>query len=289
MKLLAHAYAKLNLSLDVVRKMDDGYHAMRMVMQSVALCDDIAVSCEKGSGIDITTNFKYLPRDEKNIAAKAVRIFFEHTGIQGYRVALDMTKRIPVCAGLGGGSADAAAVLRGLNTLFRTGMNQAELELLGGRLGSDVPFCIAGGTVLAEGRGEILTELKSLPNCHAVICKPSFHISTPHLFSKLDWEKIRCRPDTEGIIESLECGDLCGVARRIYNVFESVLPTGTNAIGGIKDMMLDHGALGAVMTGTGSAVFGLYGNQADAETAYNDLSRYYKDCFLTRTTGKLTI
>ena len=289
MKLLTHAYAKLNLSLDVVRKMDNGYHAMRMVMQNVALCDDIAISCEKGAGINITTNFKYLPLDEKNIAAKAARLFFEHTGIREYGVTLDMTKRIPVCAGLGGGSADAAAVLRGLNTLFHAGLSRAELERLGGRLGSDVPFCIAGGTALAEGRGEILTDLNSLPHCHAVICKPSFHISTPHLFSKLACDKIRCRPDTEGIIESLVCGDLCGVARRMYNVFESVLPAGTNAIGGIKDVMLDHGALGSVMTGTGSAVFGLYENQGDAEAVCEELSRNFKDCFLTEPTGKLTI
>lgn len=289
MDIMTHAYAKLNISLDVLSKMDNGYHDLKMVFQSVSLCDDIQIQCTKGSGIEITTNLKFLPRDGRNIAAKAATCFFEYTGINGYHVTIDIYKRIPVCAGLGGGSSDGAAVLRGLNRLFETKLDQKTLEKLGESLGSDVPYCVAGGTVLAQGRGEILKEIDPMPRCHVVICKPSFSISTPELFGKIECEKIKCHPDTEGIVLSLSQNDLTGVARRMYNVFESVLPAGAGAVAELKSTLLDYKALGAVMTGTGSAVFGLFDDEKKAIAAFEALNQTYCDCFLTETIEKLEI
>lgn len=275
------AFAKINLSIDVVSKMDDGYHSMRMVMQSVGLYDEITLSCAPGEGIFVTTDLKYLPGDERNIASRAASVFLEHTGITGCRLDIGIKKNIPVCAGLGGGSADGAAVLRALNTMFETKLDRPTLERLAVKIGSDVPFCVAGGTALAEGRGEKLTSLPPLPDCRIVICKPSFAISTPELFSRIDCGKIRLRPDTIGLIDALEKGNLSGVARRMYNVFEDVLPKGAGAIGEIKAKLCDRGAIGAVMTGTGSAVFGLFTEERLAREAHEDLKRTYHECFLT--------
>jgi 4-diphosphocytidyl-2-C-methyl-D-erythritol kinase len=276
------AFAKINQSIDIVSKMDDGYHSMRMVMQSVDLFDELTLSCAPGEGIYVKTDLKYLPGDERNIASRAASVFFEHTGITGYRLDIGIKKNIPVCAGLGGGSADGAAVLRALNTMFETKLDRKTLERLAAKFGSDVPFCVAGGTALAEGRGEKLTSLPPLPGCRIVICKPSFAISTPELFSRINCEKIRLRPDTDGLIDALEKGDLSGVARRMYNVFEDVLPKGSGAIGEIKEKLGDRGAMGAVMTGTGSAVFGIFAEESSAREAYEDLKGTYRECYLTK-------
>jgi 4-diphosphocytidyl-2-C-methyl-D-erythritol kinase len=289
METLLNAYAKLNISLDIVSKMDNGYHSMKMVMQSIELHDEIMLSCTPGSGINVRTDLKYLPGDDRNIAAKAASVFFRHTGINGYETKIDIKKSIPVCAGLGGGSTDGAAVLRGLDQMFGTQLGRGVLEELGLRIGSDVPFCIAGGTSLAEGRGEILRELRPLPDCAIVICKPSFAISTPELFARINCEKIHCRPDTDGIIDALEKQSLSGVARRMYNVFENVLPKGCGAIDDIKVSMLDFKATGTVMTGTGSAVFGVFSDRRAAEDAYHELSRSYQEVFLTGPIGRLEI
>jgi 4-diphosphocytidyl-2-C-methyl-D-erythritol kinase len=283
------AFAKINLSIDIVSRMDNGYHNMRMVMQSVALHDEITIRCEAGDGIFVATDLKYLPSDERNIASRAASVFFEHTGVTGFRTEIGIKKSIPVCAGLGGGSTDGAAVLRGLNSFFETKLDRETLELLAGRIGSDVPFCVAGGTALAEGRGEELTELSPLPDCRIVVCKPPFAISTPELFSRINVEKIHLRPDTDGLVDALSKQSLTGVARRMYNVFEDVLPKGTGAIGEIKDKLGDHGALGAAMTGTGSAVFGLFQDEKAAQEAYEDLKSSYAECFMTAAVGMLVI
>ena len=277
------AFAKINVSLDIVSKMDDGYHNMLMVMQSISLCDEITVECVPGSGISVETGLPYIPGDERNIAAKAAAAFYAHTGVGGMKTAIDIKKRIPVCAGLGGGSADGACVLRLLDKMFGTGLARHELEKLGNSIGSDVPFCISGGTALAKGRGDELSDLAQMPDCHIVICKPPFSFSTPELFGLVNCEKIRARPDTAGIIESLEKGDLNGVARRMYNVFEDVLPRGKRDVGDIKYAMLDHGALGAILTGTGSAVFGVFDKADEAQEAYEHLRASYEDCSLCET------
>jgi 4-diphosphocytidyl-2-C-methyl-D-erythritol kinase len=285
----ARAFAKLNLSLDVLGLMDDGYHAVRMVMQTVGLCDNIAIKLNDSGLVRAHSNLHYLPCDRRNIAVKAVELFFAETGMQGRGAEVHLKKRIPVCAGLGGGSSDAAAILRALNTVTGAGLTRSELETLGARLGSDVPFCIAGGTALAEGRGEVLRDLPPLPRCDVVICKPRFSISTPELFSKIDSRASRCRPDTDGILAALGARDLQGVAVRMYNVFEDVLPPQFSAIYEIKRCLLDSGAIGAAMSGTGSAVFGLFEDRTAASTAYAKLHKCYRDCFLTETTARLSL
>lgn len=290
MQIQEHAFAKLNLSLDILRKMEDGYHEMSMVMQSISLCDDVTVSCEPGEGsVTASTNLKYLPVDEKNIAVRAARLFFAHTGISGYDTKITLKKRIPVCAGMGGGSADGAAVLRGLNSLFRTGLDGDTLRALAVKLGSDVPFCIQGGTVFAGGRGEVLTPLPAMPSCGIVVCKPSVSISTPQLFSRIRCEKIRLHPDTNGILDAITKADLNGIAVRMYNVFETVLPQNAGQIGEIKSELLDHRALGAVMTGSGSAVFGLFETADLARQAWEAMRGKYRDCFLTAPQDRIPI
>ncbi len=284
-----NAFAKINLSIDIVSKMDNGYHSMRMVMQSVSLHDDITITCTPGSGISVSTDLKYLPGDERNIASRAASVYYDYTGISGYRTAIEIKKSIPVCAGLGGGSTDGAAVLRALNVLFETKLDRKMLEHLAESVGSDVPFCIAGGTALAEGRGEKLRDLEPLPDCRIVICKPSFAISTPELFSKINCDKIHLRPDTDGLIDALKKQSLSGTGRRVYNVFEDVLPKGTGAIGEIKEKLGDYSALGTAMTGTGSAVFGMFPDQKSAAGAYEYLKTLYNECYLTEPTGRIEI
>jgi len=281
------AFAKINISLDIVSKMEDGFHYLKSVMQSVSLCDEITIECSPGEGVTVEANLPYLPNDERNIAAKAALAFFTHTGITGYRTHIVVKKSIPVCAGLGGGSTDGACVLRMMDKLFETKLGRKSLETLGNTIGSDVPFSIDGGTKLAEGRGEILTDLSPIPHCFIVICKPPFTCSTPELFGLVKCEKIRARPDTEGLVTALESGDLGGIARRMYNVFEDVIPRGKLEISEIKSIMLDNGALGAVMSGSGPSVFGVFDNKDSAQSAYFDLNMSYKDCFLTETVGQV--
>ena len=276
------AYAKLNLSLDVTGKRPDGYHEMKMVMCSVSLCDELTLRLTDDGAVRAHCNFPYVPTDESNLACRAARLYLDRTGQTGRGAALDIRKRIPVGAGMAGGSTDAAAVLRGLNALSTSPMDEQALAALGGELGSDVPYCLAGGTMLAGGRGDELRPLPPLPDCAVVICKPYFPISTPMLFSRIDLKKLRCHPDTEALCAALADGDLPRLARRMYNVFEDVLPRRCAAVGEIKARLLDLGALGAVMTGTGSAVFGLFDDEGAAARAQEALRGEYRDCFLAR-------
>ena len=284
--MIERAYAKLNLSLDVLRKTEDGYHDLRMVMQSVEFGDDLEIELTEDGSFSLRPGQSYLPSDDRNLAMRAAKLFLDGTGLGAN---IRTVKRTPVCAGMGGGSSDAAAVLRALNKLTGSKKTRKELEEMGLKLGSDVPFCIAGGTCLAEGRGEILTDLPPLPDCAIVICKPAFAISTPELFGKVDSRKSRIRPDTSGILSALEQGDLSGVARRMYNVFEDVLSRRQSEIFSIKSELLSHGAQGAAMTGTGSAVFGIFEDAAAAKTAWEALALRYEDCFLTRPAKRVEI
>ena len=277
------AYAKINLSIDIISKMADGYHSIKTVMQSISLGDRITIECSPGEGVSAETGLLYLPDDERNIAIKAALVFFKHTDIQGYHTHISINKSIPVCAGLGGGSTDGACVLRLLDKMFDAGLGTGKLEKLGGTIGSDIPFCIAGGTKLAEGRGDVLTGLAPIPHCYIVICKPPFSCSTPELFGRIKCEKIRARPDTDGIVAALGNGDLEGVARRMYNVFEDVLPRGSRDIADIKYTMHDSGALGTSMTGSGPAVFGLFDAEACAQRAFEHLRQSYEECFFADT------
>ena len=285
--LRAKAHAKLNLSLDVLAGRSDGYHDLCMIMQSVALHDDLAISLNRTGEFAAQTNRTYLPNDERNIALKAAKVFLRETGNDGYGAFIAMRKRIPVCAGLGGGSSDAAAVLRALNRYFKTGLSQMALEKMGLQLGSDVPYCVAGGTMLAEGRGEILTPLAPLTETDIVICKPNFPISTPELFGRIDSRASRCRPDTVGIAHAIATNDKRALGQRLYNVFEDVLDRRAKDINAIKSMLLSCGAYGACMSGTGSAVFGIFPDNATARNAANTLAQIHRETFVTKTIGAL--
>ncbi len=279
MKITEHASAKLNLSLDVLQKTDDGYHDLRMVMQSVEFGDDLEVELTQDGSFFIAPGQSYLPADGRNLAVRAAMLFLDGTGL-GARIRT--VKRTPVCAGMGGGSSDAAAVLRALNKLTGGHKTPDELCAMAEQIGSDVPFCVRGGTMLAEGRGQLLTPLPPLPDCAIVVCKPAFSVSTPALFARVDGRKTRLRPDTPGILDALERGDLPGIAMRMYNVFEDVLDRRQGAVRDIKTILLEGGALGACMTGTGSAVFGIFGDPAAAKLSHEQLSRQYRECWLTR-------
>ena len=282
--LTALAHAKLNLTLDVLGRRSDGYHDLRMVMTSVALADVITLETGTGDGVRASANLGFLPTGEKNLAASALLRFQEATGRDLGGAHISLEKHIPVCAGMGGGSSDAAAVLRALNDCTGAGLSLPELARVGEAVGSDVPYCVLGGTVLAEGRGEVLTPLPALPRCHVVICKPPFPISTPELFRAVDGVRLKCRPDTDGVLSALAAGDLGGVARRMYNVFEDVLPPRQRAeVRGIRSVLVQHGALGANMSGTGPTVFGLFDDPGRARSAWEELRQPYRDAFLTET------
>jgi len=278
------ALAKLNLTLDVLGCREDGYHDLRMVMQSIALADTLTVSPGTGEGIQVRTNLSFLPNGDKNLAAIAARQFWKALGKDEIPLDVDIQKRIPVCAGMAGGSSDAAAMLRGLNQQAESPFTVTELAKIGERVGSDVPYCVMGGTALAEGRGEILTPLPPLPKCHVVVCKPDFSISTPELFHRIDSIKLRRRPDTQGVLTALRAGDLAGVARRMYNVFEDVLSERQAAsVREIKQVLIECGALGATMSGTGPTAFGLFNDLNQAKDAYGRLAESYRETYLTET------
>ena len=274
------ANAKINLTLDILRRREDGYHDLQMVMQAVTLSDALTVAPAQGAEGQAVSDLHFLPTGDRNLAQMAAAAFREATGLGG-QVDVTIQKHIPVCAGLAGGSADAAAVLTAMNRLTGAGLSPAELAKIGEKVGSDVPFCVLGGTALAEGRGEVLTPLAPLPPCHIVVCKPPFSVSTPQLFGRVKVKKIVRRPDTAGVIAALEAGDLAGVARRMYNVFEDVLePRRLSEINGIKAVLIDCGALGASMSGSGPSVFGLFDREGRAQTALERLKESYRDVFL---------
>lgn len=278
------APAKLNLTLDVLGRRPDGYHEMKMVMQSVSLTDTLILETVPGEGISLSTNLGFLPADDRNLAAIAAKKLAEATGADFGHLNITLKKRVPVCAGMAGGSSDAAAVLRGLNELLGLELTPEALARIGEGVGSDVPYCVLGGTALAEGRGEAVTPLPSLPNCWTVLAKPGFPVSTPELFRRLDSQRLRCHPDTAGMLSALEAGDLTGVARRLFNVFEEVLPVRRRErVEELKQAMLHGGALGASMSGTGPTVFGLFDTREAARRGYELVKPLCQDTFLAQT------
>ena len=278
------ARAKLNLTLDVLGKRPDGYHDLKMVMQSITLADDLTLE-DNGTGeIRVRSNLSFLPGGEKNLAVKAALCFYRTLGREPRGLDISLDKRVPVCAGMAGGSSDAAAVLRALNQMEGQPFSREELARVGEQVGSDVPYCVLGCTALAEGRGERLTPLPALHQCWVVVCKPDFPISTPELFARIDGCKVRRRPDTDGVLAALEAGDLPEVARRMYNVFEDVLPERQRArVADIKNTLIQQGALGANMSGTGPTAFGLFEREEAAKAAFELLSQHYKETFLAQT------
>ena len=281
------AYAKLNISLDVSKAREDGYHDMVMVMQTVSLCDELSITLDQTGVVRAEVDLRYIPRDDRNLAVKAAKLYFAKTGREGTGAVIRMKKRIPVGAGMAGGSSDAAAVIRALSRNFGQELKKDEMMALAEQTGSDVAFCVLGGTALAEGRGEILTPLRDMPDCTIVICKPDYSISTPELFRAIDREKLRVHPDTAGILEAIQEGNLAQICRRMYNVFEDVPDRRMKIIGGIKTRLINKGAEGAVMTGTGSAVFGIFTDENTAKKACSAMAREVPFTCLAKPVGAL--
>lgn len=280
------ANAKLNLTLDILGKRPDGYHDLRMVMQSMDLQDQVSLTVEEGDGLTVTSNLRFLPSGADNIAAKAALRFFEETGLPRPGLSIHIQKAIPVCAGMAGGSTDGAAVLRILRRVYAPEMPSERLEAIAALVGSDVPYCVRGGTARAEGRGEVLTDLPPLPDCYFVVCKPPCSVSTPELFGQVRVKRLRCHPDSAGMETALAAGDLEGVAHRLYNVFEDVLPRKYGQVFEIKRQLLDLGAMAACMTGSGPTVFGIFREEAAARDAVAVLRRQFPDTFFAKNTGR---
>ena len=265
-KLELKALGKINLGLDVLGRRDNGYHDVRMVMQTVYLYDQIKIERTKEPGIQLSTNLFYLPVNENNLAYQAANLLMEEFQIsEGVKITLD--KHIPVAAGMAGGSSNAATVLFGINQMFSLGLSQKELMERGVTLGADVPYCIMRGTVLAEGIGEILTPLPDMSKCYILIAKPPISVSTKMVYEKLDAHEIQEHPDIDGILHGLENQDLQQIASCMGNVLEKVTIEEYPVIEEIKSVMKDNGALNAMMSGSGPTVFGIYDDKQRAKNA----------------------
>lgn len=263
------AYAKINLGLDVVRRLPNGYHQVKMVMQSVGLGDELTFE-EGETGIAITTDAEELPTGEDNLVYKAARLMLDKYGISsGLRIHL--RKNIPIAAGMAGGSTDAAATMKGINHLFRLGLTPAQLMEDGVSIGADVPYCILGGTALAEGIGEKLTPLPPMPPCHILIHKPDISVSTKYVYTHLDAQGIARHPDIDGMTEAIRTGILTGITDRMENVLETVTVPAHPVIDTIKKQMLGLGAANSLMSGSGPTVFGIFPDMAKAQTALERL------------------
>lgn len=270
------AHAKINLTLDVGGLRPDGFHDVTMVMQEIGLHDMLHITMEGDMPPRLLCNSPAVPADDRNLCLKAALLFAQETGCSISGLTIHLEKYIPTMAGLGGGSADAAAVLRGLNELTGAGLSDAELCSIGLMVGSDVPFCIVGGTALATGQGERLTLLSPFPPCTALLIQPDFQISTGALFSAIDRATIQARPDTEGMISAIDQQDLKQIGSLLHNIFEQALPDDQRRlVEQIKSELLSHGALGAAMTGTGSVVFGLFEHKETAQAALSGLIGRY--------------
>ncbi len=279
--------AKVNITLDVLNKRDDGYHDVKMIMQTIALSDDIYIERIR-RGIYLKTNLPYLPTNEKNIAYKAAQLFFKSADIDNVGIRINIYKRIPVAAGLAGGSSNAAAVLIALNKMFKTEYSKEKLIKIGKELGADVPYCIIGGTVLAEGIGNIFTLLPLMPRSIIVLAKPNVRLSTAKVYQSLNCDKIQKRPNTGMVINAIYNQDKEMIAKEMYNVLEEKLANEHKVIGKIKRIMIEDGALGAIMSGSGPTVFGIFNNEIDAYKATKRLSKITRDVFVTHTIANST-
>lgn len=276
------ALAKINLGLDVLGKREDGYHNVRMVMQSIYLYDNVRIQQKRAPGIELMSNLYYLPSDSGNIAYKAAQMLMEEFGLPG-GVRIILEKHIPVAAGMAGGSSNAAAVLFGMNRLYGLGLSQQELMERGVKLGADVPYCIMRGTVLAEGIGEKLTILPSMPKCAVLIAKPPISVSTRVVYESLDSMEIIRHPDIDGLLLALEKGSLKDAAACMGNVLEDVTISQYPVINDIKREMIDAGALNAMMSGSGPTVFGLFENKMLAREAQERIKKkgFAKQSYVT--------
>lgn len=261
------ALGKINLGLDVLGRRENGYHDVRMVMQTLYLYDNVTLIKKEEPGIELESNLYFLPKDSGNIAWKAANLLMEEFHISG-GIKIILNKYIPVAAGMAGGSSNAAAVLYGMNQMYQLGLSRQELMDRGVKLGADVPYCIMRGTVLAEGIGEILSPLPPMPKCQILIAKPAVSVSTKAVYEAIDSKEIEEHPDIDGIIDGLKKQDLNKIAASMGNVLEKVTIDMHPEIAQIKNCMLENGALGAMMSGSGPTVFGIFRGYASAQKAY---------------------
>lgn len=278
MRMSAEARAKLNLTLDILGKREDGYHLIRTIMQSVSLCDTVTVMADGSGRITLHVSGADIPCDSRNTAYQAADLFFKTTGVQNGGVAVKIKKRIPHGAGLGGGSADAAAVLRLLDAMYKTGLSDRALCDIGMQVGADVPFCLQGGTMIGEGTGTILSPLPDLEPCHFVLVKPAISISTADAYRRCDEVEPARRPDTDKAVDAVCAHDLAALGGQLCNVFEEVVDI--PELKEIQSVMREAGALGACMSGSGSAVFGLFDQKSAAEDCKKRLEEKFKHVFL---------
>lgn len=276
------AYAKVNLTLDILGVRSDGYHELQTVMQSILLQDDMEIIVGTGEPWKLTCSLPGIPCDERNLAWKAAKTFCETMNLDPQGLEIRMIKRIPSEAGMGGGSSDAAAVLRALNRHFGEPLSVMELADLGGRVGSDVPFCVLGGTAMCEGRGEKLRKLPDMPECWFVVVKPEFSVSTPALFRQIDSVEIYDHPDNPAMEAALISGDLHQVCDHIYNVFDPVVSREHPELDHIKSIFRAHGALGSQMTGSGSACFAVVRELERAQAMADALKEHYSQVFIAK-------
>lgn len=281
-KTTQRAYAKINIGLDVLRRRADGYHEVKMIMQTVDIYDELVLERRKQPGIELRMDNSELPSGGDNLICRAADLLFREKKItEGVNISL--TKRIPIAAGMAGGSADAAAALRGVNELFDLGYSLTELQALGVGLGADIPYCLAGGTMLSEGIGEILTPLPAPPAAHLVIAKPDINVSTAFVYGNLHADRLAWHPDIDGMIAALQKGDLDGITGRLGNVLETVTVKAHPVIEQIKELLRKQGAENALMSGSGPTVFGIFKEKETAARAAEavERGRLAKQIFVT--------
>lgn len=276
------AYAKVNLTLDVLGKREDGYHDIKSVMQAISIRDDVQIDVGTGKPWKLTCSREDIPTDSRNLAWKAAQVYCDALGKDPDGLEIRIEKRIPSEAGLGGGSADAAAVLRALNRHYGEPLSIMALAELGAQVGSDVPFCVLCGTAMVEGRGERLRKLPDLPECFFVVCKPSFSCSTAELYRKLDESPAGRRPDHLAMESALLAGDLGKIAENICNVFDPVVTQEHLELNYIKSIFNSYGAVAYQLTGSGSAVFGIVTAFEHAAVICNMLKENYPDIYIAR-------
>lgn len=275
------AYAKINIALDVVGKRDDGYHLLKMIMQTVDLYDIIELEkCD--SGINLKCNKHYVPVDEKNLAYKAAKLFMETYSIES-GVNINIIKNIPVSAGLAGGSTDAAAVIKLMNKMFNINAGDDELEKIAVKIGADVPYCINGGTALCEGIGEKITKLKPFKDKIVVLVKPPFGVSTKEVYKAFDLSRVVFHPKTSEIIKAIENDDVYFVANNMKNLLENVTLKKYRVISNIKTDMNKNGAIASMMSGSGPTVFAFFDDMLKAQKCYDEMKKKFKDVYITRT------
>ncbi len=283
------SYAKINIGLDVIRRLENGYHEVRMIMQSLGLCDELIVNRTDEPGIAITVSDPELPTGEDNLIHKAAKLMIDEFGLPG-GLSVHLTKNIPVAAGLAGGSGNAAAVMKAVNRLYDLGLTSGDLCKLGVKIGADVPFCIMGGCAVSEGIGEVLTPIPPLKDCSIVLAKPPVSVSTAYVYNNLRLDEVS-HPDIDAIIAGIKAGDIRQVTDNLGNVLETVTGTKYPIIGRIEQIMKECGALGSIMSGSGPTVFGIFDTAKAANKACDELKKTDESLrlFVTEAIGPVEI